>query len=63
MLQVIPRDSPATLLDAATAAEIRPRDSRATLQDDATAAIGITGRSGMLQVRVQTVSNDTGEAS
>ena len=45
------RDSPATLQDAATAAEVRPRDSPATLQDAATAAIGSTGRLGMLQVR------------
>ena len=42
MLQVRPRDSSATLQDAASAAAVKPRD---------TPAIGATRRSGMLQVR------------
>ena len=46
MLLVRPRDSPATLLDAATAAKVSPRDSPATLVDAATAAARVIGTSG-----------------
>ncbi len=53
MLQVRPRNSPATLPDAATAAaratgrsgmlQVRPRNSPATFLDVATGAVGATG--------------------